>query len=160
MSVDARTRLATMQAELVAALGGHAAPPPGFDADRVRATAAALVTKRRRAVARTWTGLAEALGERWVERFAAFAAISPAPHTGGPLADGRTLLRWLAATGERPEACRLQALTVDLRFAATAAGLVPRRGLTLKIARISYPRRLVVALRLPWLREIWLHVPI
>jgi hypothetical protein len=156
MSAEARTRLAAMQAELVSALAGRAAPPPGFDVDRVRATAAALVTKRQCGVARTWPGLAEALGDRWVERFDAFAAMSPAPHIGGPLADGRAFLRWLAATGDAPEACRLQMLAVDLRFVTTTTGLMPRRGPALKIVQLHQPRRLVMAMRLPWRYEIWL----
>jgi hypothetical protein len=160
MSADARTRLAAMQAELVSALAGHTAPPRGFDVGRVQATAAALATKRRRAVARTWAGLTAALGKRFAERFDAFAATYPSPKMGGPLADGRAFLRWLTATGDAPEACRLQAIAVDLRYVATTAGLVPRRGPMLKIAWLRQPRRLVLAIRLLGLREFWLSVPI
>lgn len=160
MSAEARTRLAAMQAELVSALSGRAAPPAGFDADRVQATAAALASKRRHAVARAWPGLAEALGQQFVERFDGFAATTPMPHMGGPLADGRMFLRWLAVRGDTPEACRLQAFAVDLRCLATTAGLVPRRGPMLKIVRLRQPRRLVMAMRLPGLREFWLSVPI
>jgi hypothetical protein len=160
MSAEARTRLAAMQAELVSALAGHAAPPAGFDADRVQATAAALVSKRRHAVARSWPRLAEEIGQGFAVRFDAFAATSPMPKMGGPLADGRAFLRWLAATGNAPEACRLQALAVDLRYVATTAGLVPRRGPMLKIIRLRQSRRLLFAIRVPWLREFCLTIPI
>jgi hypothetical protein len=160
MSAEARTRLAAMQAELVSALAGRAASPPGFDADRVQATAAALASKRRHGVAHAWPRLADALGHRFVERFDAFAATTPMPQTGGPLADGRAFYRWLAVTGDAPEACRLQALAVDLRYVATSAGLVARRGPMLKIVRLRQPRRLVMAMRMPGLREFWLNIPI
>jgi hypothetical protein len=158
MSAEARTRLAAMQAELVSALSGRAASPAGFDADRVQAMAAALASKRRHAAARAWPGLAEALGQRFVERFDEFAVTTPMPQTGGPLADGRAFLRWLAATGDAPEACRLQALAVDLRYVATTAGLVARRGPMLKIVRLRQPQRLVMATRLLGLREFWLSI--
>jgi hypothetical protein len=156
MSADARARLAALQAELVAALAGHAAPPTGFDAERIRAAAAALATKRRRAMARAWPGLTAAIAEH----FDSYAAATPLPRLGGPLADGRAFLRWLAARAEYPHQTRLQALAVDLRYATTADGLVPRRGPMLKAAWLRSTRRLVMALRLPWLGEWWVSVPL
>jgi hypothetical protein len=160
MSAEARTKLAAMQAELVFALAGRAAPPPGFDADRVRAVSMALAAKRRGAVARAWPGLPQALGSQFADRFDLFATRTPLPVNGGPRADGRAFLRWLAARGEMPEACRLQALTVDLRYVATAEGLMRRRGPVLRIARLREPRRLVLAMRLLWLGEWWLNIPV
>ena len=158
-SATARARLAAMQAELVAALTGKAATPAGFCAHRIRAAAVSLAVKRRGAVARAWPGLAEELGAHYAERFAAYASLTPLPSSGGPLADGRVFVDWLERRGERLDGCRLQAMAVDLRHARTANGLVPRRGASLRIARLGNPRRLVVGLRLPWLGERWLQLP-
>src|SRR4051812_48216047 len=92
MSAETRTLLAQKQAELVAALARQAAPPAGFNADRVRAAAASLAGKRRHAVARAWPSVPAALGERYAERFDTYAATAPLPRLGGPLADGRGFL--------------------------------------------------------------------
>jgi hypothetical protein len=154
MPDDARAELAARQAALVAALTAGAAPPAGFDTRRLRAAAASLAVKRRRAVARAWPGLAGVLDER----FTAFTASTPLPRDGGPLADGRAFVRWLG--GAAPAACRLQALAVDLRYARTAGGLVARRGPVLKVVVLPEPRRLVLALRLPGLGERWLTIPL
>jgi hypothetical protein len=160
MPAEAQARLADQQAQLVSALQGAGAAPAGFDERSLYATAASLAAKRRRSVARAWPALSEALGDRFDERFQSFAAISPLPSAGGPLADGRAFARWLAAAGELPDAGRLQALHVDLHFAQTAHGLRLRRGPALKAALLSNPRRLLIALRLPWLGERWLCLPL
>jgi hypothetical protein len=159
MPVDTRVRLAQEQAALVAALAGYAAPPSGFDADRIHAAAVALASKRRRSVARAWPGLAELLGDRFAERFEAYAESFPLPRVGGPLADGRAFVRWLSALGELPEACRLPVLIVDLRYANTGDGLVRRGGFVLKTAFLPKERRLVIGVRLPCLGEHWLSLP-
>src|SRR5262249_21392119 len=109
MSAEARAQLGALQGELVEALVGDGPAPAGFDAGRLRAAAASLAVKRRRAAARAWRGLAAALGGPFAERFDAFAATTPLPRDGGPLADGRVFLRWLGKT-ELPEEVRLQAL--------------------------------------------------
>ena len=160
MPVDTRARLAQEQAALVTALAGHAAAPPGFDLDRIHAAAASLANKRRRAVARAWPVLAESLGDRFAERFDGYAQSAPLPRLGGPLADGRAFLRWLEAMGEMPEACRLPALAVDLRYRSVATGLVPRRGFAFKTTVLSTQRRLIVGLRLPWLDGHWVSLPL
>lgn len=151
MPHDARTRLAARQAELLAALCGAAAPPAGFDANRIRATVESLATKRCHAVARAWPDLSHALGPQFSEYFTQFAKTSPIPRAGGALADGRAFARWLAAHKLLPEAARLHVLAVDLRFAHTGQGLVPRRGAALRFAILRTPCRLFVGLRLPWL---------
>ena len=156
MSAETRARLAALQAELVEALARGAAPPIGFDAERLQAAATALATKRRCAAARAWPALADAIERHFDE----YATASPLPRLGGPLADGRAFLRWLAARGEHAAEARLQALAVDLRFKTTADGLVPRRGPAMKAAMLHAPRRVVVALRLPWLGEWWLRIPV
>jgi hypothetical protein len=158
-AADPRTRLAERQAALMQALGGAAAPE-GFDPGRVRLTADSLARKRARAVARAWPSLAEGLGESFAARFAAYADATPLPAEGGPLADGRGFARHLDARGELPDEARLQALNVDLHHRTTAAGLRPRRGPALKAALLRDPRRLVVAVRLPWLGNRLFTVPL
>ncbi|MEU8609172.1 hypothetical protein AB0C29_14320, partial [Actinoplanes sp. NPDC048791] len=59
------TSLAERQAELVAALTGGAAVPPGFDARLVEAARVALLRKRAGEVARQWPDLVHALGAGW-----------------------------------------------------------------------------------------------
>jgi hypothetical protein len=159
MLPDARAKLAAMQAELVSALAGRGAPPPGFDAKRLRAVAASLAAKRLQAVARAWPALAEALGGDLAEHFGTFVATVPLPRRGGPLADGRAFVRWLAAAGALPDAGRLEALAVDLRFTVCADGLKRRRGPAMKAAWLRRPRRLIAAVRLPGIGEWWLTIP-
>jgi hypothetical protein len=160
MSAEARSRLATMQAQLASALACQSPPPVGFDAERIQAAAAALATKRQRAVARAWPGLTEALGDCFGELFRAYARTTALPRVGGPLADGRAFVRFVAGARELPEGIRIQALAVDLRYAAAGDGLVPRRWPSLKAAFLSNPRRLIVALRVPRIGERWLSVPL
>ena len=149
MSDDARARLAARQAELVAALVGQGAAPPGFDAQRVQSAATALAIKRLRGVLRAWPTLAAALGNRFAERFHEYAKIHPLPLTGGPLMDGRMFVRHLSAMESIPNDVLLQALEFDLRW-------TPRNLPSLKYVRLNNPRRLVVALRLPWLGTYFL----
>jgi hypothetical protein len=160
LSADARARLAAQQAALVTALMARGEPPADFDAVRLRATAVALARKRARAAARAWPGVARTLGLRFGGLFAAYAEAATLPRQGGPLADGRAFARWLAARGELPEAGRLQALAVDLRYTANPDGLVPRRWPTCKAAWLHQSRRLIVAVWLPWLGEHWLTIPL
>jgi hypothetical protein len=150
-----RAKLAAQQAQLVQALAGKSEPPQGFDAERLQTTATALAQKRQRAVARAWPALTGALGEGFAEQFAEFAARTPLPRQGGPLADGRAFARFLAQRGDLPEAGRLEALAVDVHYVQRPFGLVPRRGPTVRLTMLKQPRRLVMALRLPWLGEHW-----
>jgi hypothetical protein len=160
LSPEARAQLKLQQAALVTALMAQGEPPPEFDAVRLSAAAATLVRKRARAVARAWPGMARALGRRFGRLFGSYAEAAKLPRVGGPLADGRAFARWLAAQGELPEACRLQALTVDLRYKGNRDGLVPRRGPACKAAWLRQSSRLIVAVWLPWLGEHWLSIPL
>jgi hypothetical protein len=65
-------------------------------------------------------------------------------------------LRWLAARQPLSDAARLEALTFDLRFVVTSAGLRPRR-LAFKSATLRDAR--VFAARLPLLGERWWRIP-
>jgi hypothetical protein len=154
-SPDARARLAARQEQLMRALMEQGPGPEACDTARLRATAEALASKRAQAVARAWPGLAADLGEGFRERFDLLMAQVPLPHAGGPLADGRTFARLLARRGELPDAGRLEAVAVDLRYLPWKGGLVPRRGIALAWTQLREPRRVVVGLRLPWLGERW-----
>jgi hypothetical protein len=145
---DARQRLAAAQAELVRALTGGAEIPAGFDAERVRRAVRSLVNKRLAEVARMWPALVAALGDAYPERFRAFAASTPPPEQGGPLADGRAFAATLTPA-EWTDAAVLERLTVDLHFRWTGTGLRARRWFALRWVRLPQSRRLVVRLRLP-----------
>jgi hypothetical protein len=153
-SPDARTRLEAQQAELVRALTGQGPAPARFDRQRVEAAALSLLRKRLRGVAEVWPGLSAALGERFAEHFLAYARSTPLPRSGSALADGRAFARHLEKSGELPEEGREEAFAVDLRYVATADGMVPRRGIVVKMGR--FRQRFVVALRGPWIGERWL----
>jgi hypothetical protein len=159
-SPEARTRLAAQQAQLMLALAGRGQPPAACDPARLRATTEALATKRAQAVARVWPGLVQGLGARFRECFDEVAAAVPLPHGGGPLADGRAFARALARRGELSDAGRLEALAVDLHYRVCKSGLRPRRGPAVTWARLRESRRLVLAIRLPWLGERRLTLPL
>jgi hypothetical protein len=160
LSPEARARLAVQQAALVTALMARGEPPPDFDEVRLRAAAASLARKRARAVARAWPGMAAGLGRRFARLFGAYAEEAAPPRKGGPLADGRAFARRLAAQGELPESGRLQALTVDMRYAGGPDGLVPRKWPSCKVAWLQQSLRLIVVVWLPWLGEHWLSIPL
>jgi len=152
--------LAEQQAALVAALTGQGPLPAGFDAARVRAAADALAFKRARAVAQAWPSVRAMLGADFRASFAACAASAPLPQHGGPLADGRRFVRYVAARVPLTDDIKLQALSIDLRYRQTAAGLLRRRGPHLRAVWLSQARCVVVAigellfrLRLPHLRR-------
>jgi hypothetical protein len=156
---EARTRLAAQQAALVSALMGAGEAPAEFDAARLHAASRSLACKRARAVARAWPSLARDLAQRFSSLFAAYAAVTSLPRHGGPVADGRAFAQWLAVRNELPEAGQLQALAIDLRYTSTLTGLLPRRGPVLRVIRLRQSRRVVVAMRLPLLGELWLRMP-
>jgi hypothetical protein len=143
-----RRQLAEAQSRLVRSLVGQAPPPDGFDPVRLRLAARSLVNKRLRESARAWPMLARCLGGRYAERFRAFAALTPPPGEGGPLADGRAFAR-AVPLDELDGDARRELLLVDLLWRPTRLGLRPRRGFALKGARIG--GRWVIGLRVPGL---------
>jgi hypothetical protein len=154
---EMRSRLSLQQKAVVQALIAGTAPPDGFDATQISVAAEALARKRQRGVAKAWPFLTTALADRFAPCFAAFAASTPLPEIGGPLADGHAFSRFLSARGEFPEEARLEAINVDLRFASTKRGLVPRRGFTLRLA-LDQRRRFMLGIRIPWLGVRWLRL--
>jgi len=91
-----RADLACQQAALVAALVAGADVPAGFDPDRVRATATALLRKRAGEVAAHWPVLAGSYGPLWIREYGRWARARP---TRGALRDGWDFARWSAASG-------------------------------------------------------------
>ncbi len=156
---EPRARLAARQAALMKALAGTGSVPAGFDTDRLRVAAASLASKRQRQAAHAWPALARALGERFVPLFGAYAVAAPLPEQGGPLADGRAFAQTLACE-DWTDAARLEMLAVDARFRTCARGILPRRGFFMAGAWLRQARRLVLALRLPWLGIHGLAVPL
>ncbi|CAN5564662.1 hypothetical protein BH10PLA2_BH10PLA2_39170 [soil metagenome] len=142
--------LAQQQAALVTALLDSGEPPPGFNAANLRTAAAALARKRARSTMRAWPGLTLALGDRFNESFAAYAKLELLPQEGGPLADGRAFAKWLSARNELPAEARIQAFEVDLRYRATPEGLIPRRWPAFRITKMPNPKRLILAIWIPW----------
>jgi hypothetical protein len=159
---DPRTHLGELQAGLLRALtgSGDANLVSGLDLERLQAAASSLAAKRARGVATSWPGLAAALGNDFGPRFGEFAAATRLPSAGGPLADGRAFADWLSRQGRLPEAGRLEAFAVDLRFRRGSGGLVPRRGPWFALGILDAPRRLVLAIR--WSRggEWWGSLPL
>lgn len=146
MSAPDREAYAARQAQLLDALLHGDEPPAGFDAAQAGAAGSALRRKRGRAVARAWPALALALGDRYGERFDAFARAVDAPPSRDPLADGLAFAQCL----ERDE------LTDDARveLLLARAALCPG-GVFAGAARLRRPRRrLLVVARLPWLMSV------
>ena len=138
--------LADQQAALVAALAGTAPAPAGFDADRIRAATDTLAFKRARAVARAWPSVHTMLGADFRERFAAYAATTPLPAQGGPLADGRRFVRFLAKQMPLSDGTRLQALSIDVHYRQTVEGLERRYWPNVGAAWLPDSHNAVVAL--------------
>ncbi len=146
---NARAKLASQQARLVAALAASTPPPEGFDAARVTATAAALRSKRRRSVARAWPAIAVAIGEPFRDLFDAYASASPYPASGGPVADALAFAEHLARSGRLPQAARVELLVSRCR-----------RGFPVRAAVLTGPRRLLLMVRLPWLGVRRWNIPL
>ncbi len=160
LSGEARRRLGEQQAQVVGALLGRGEVHVDIDAVRLDAAAAALQRKRIRGVARAWRDLARALGPQFGSLFAAYTATENLPRDGGPLADGRRFAAWLAARNDLPDAGKLQALIVDLRFATRPNGLSVRRWPTYKATRLHESRRVAIGVNFPWLGALWCSFPI
>lgn len=160
MPSDSRNRLATQQRALVDALVNKNAAPPRFDEARVAAAAEALFRKRMRGVAKVWPSVARSLGESFSLEFASYAAKHPLPRQGGPLADGWAFARRLAQTAALPDAGCLELLAIRLRYRPSRHGLVRRRGPAIVFQFLRQAGRLVVGIRLPFMGQRLLSLPL
>jgi hypothetical protein len=159
-TADARARLAQGQEELVRALTTQSGLVSEFDTARLSAAAASLQLKRAKAVCRVWRALSASLGDEFDALFSAYADRNPLPSDGGPIADGRGFARFLARQGLLPEAARLEAFLVDLHYSTTARGLVPRRGIAVKVGLGRKPVRVFVGCHVPFLGVRWIALPL
>lgn len=147
--------IARQQEDLVRSLAGKGPALPGMDLARLEATRQSLIRKRARAAARTYPQMAAALGADFSILFSHFAAEVPLPPEGGALADGRAFAEHLRIRNQLPEAAREEILHVDLRWRMTKTGLKRRRGFFFRLARLTHPRSLVLAIHLPFLGGFW-----
>jgi hypothetical protein len=155
-----RAELARRQAALVSALVGEEAPPPGFDASRLRTAAVSLRAKRARAIARAWPGLARALGPEFGAAVERHLRLLPSAPPSGPQGDGLALARSLAAEGRLPWEGRLELVAAELRYRWPPDGRRLRRRASVALLWRRAPVELVAALCLPGLGERWLRLPI
>lgn len=160
MHIDARKRLAAAQLELVRALVSNEIAPAEFDSSRIQATADALLLKRAHSVAHAWPGLARSLGPAFDERFALFAQSGPIAQGGGPLADGRAFARAVSRAGALAEDAALETLAFDLRYRVNSERIIARRGFSFGAALLKQSLRIIVGIRLPFLGERWISVPL
>jgi hypothetical protein len=137
--------LAGRQAALVAALVAGGPLPPGFDAGRVEAAAAALLRKRAGEVAEAWPLLAAALGPRWKPEFVGWAR---GRVRAGSFADGFAFAVALRDAGTLPALATDE--LADREVLWSAGGASPRRWPALR--RTSRGAVLQVAGRLFYLR--------
>jgi len=144
-NLAARSALAARQEALVRALTGAAEPPPGFDAERVRRTGHALLTKRWRSAGRAWPGLATALAEQFRPLFETYARTHPIPPGGTPFDDGYAFALHLQRDGRLPESAKLELMLARCR----------RGGWPVRFVFLHSPLRLAVAVRLPRRQVRW-----
>lgn len=147
--MSAREELARAQAELVRALGAGGPVPEGFDAERVRAAADSLLSKRRRQVQRAWPVLVKALGETFAGTFDAWARVNPLRGVEPDArVDGHHFAEALRAEGRLPPEAEEEQWGFELRWRLTREGeLAARRGLGWKLGRVG--GRWVLGVRLP-----------
>lgn len=95
MTDPQRDRLAEAQAQLLRALLADGPAPAGFDPDRLRVEATALLAKRRRVVAMLESEACGDLGDRLVPLFAEFAETRPKLVGTRAREDARAFVEWL-----------------------------------------------------------------
>lgn len=94
-----RDRLAAQQASLLRALLAGAPTPAGFDDDRLRAQADALLSKRRRVSWHLRPDLADELGDRFGPLFAEYALGHPKTVDVRARQDAERFALWLVEQG-------------------------------------------------------------
>jgi hypothetical protein len=86
------------------------------------------------------------LGADYRAQFAAYAARTPLPQNGGPLADGRRFVQYLAARMSLTDDAKLQALAIDASYRLSSTGLVRRRLPALRFGWLAQSRALAVVI--------------
>jgi hypothetical protein len=99
MTGPQREQLAAAQAELLRALLTDAAPPAGFDPERLRVEANALRSKRRGVVAMLQPDACAELDDRFVPLFNEFARSHPKSTGTRARQDAQDFVAWLYAEG-------------------------------------------------------------
>jgi hypothetical protein len=94
-----RERLAEAQAELLRALLTDAAPPAGFDPERLRVEANALRSKRRGVVAMLQPEACAELDDRFIPLFNEYARSHPKSTGTRAREDARNFVEWSYAQG-------------------------------------------------------------
>ncbi|MEJ2853034.1 MULTISPECIES: hypothetical protein [unclassified Saccharothrix] len=102
MTQPQRERLAAQQGELLRALLGDGEPPSGFDQERLRVEARALLNKRRGIVAALRPDLADVLGDRFRPLFDSYARAHPRQAGTRFREDAAAFADWAVARGELP----------------------------------------------------------
>ncbi len=148
MATDRRA-YAERQEQLLRALVAGEGFPEGFAADKAAEASRSLRRKRGRIVAKAWPALVPELGERFDERFDAFARGAAAPASGGGVADGLAFVLTLEGAGRLGDDARVELLFARARFARGAGTARARRGAFLGAIVLREPRRLLVVVRLP-----------
>jgi hypothetical protein len=136
------------QARLLRALIRGEAFPDGFAADKAAAASRSLWRKRMRAVASAWPALTVALGERYEDRFEAYARAVAPPAVGDGFSDGLAFARTLSRAELTGDA-RVELLLARAVVRGRAGTLRDRRGLFAGAVVLRDPRRVVVVLRAP-----------
>jgi len=155
---DAREELRRAQAAVLDHLLAGAVAPPAFSEESLAVARESLMNKRMRGVARCLPRLADALGAALAERFASYAAKRPSVPQGGPAADAWGFARDLRAQGLFPAAARPELASFALQF-SFRGGLVRRRRLAIRFARLGAPRRIALGVKLPRSAPRWFVVP-
>jgi len=134
VALDDRDSTADAQLHLVRVLGGKALPRAGEDLSKLDEASRVLRDQRRKAIAKEWPAIAEALGATFEELFQEYAGRSSLP-SGGTGADARAFLRQLKSKGKLPD-----------KLTVVADGL---RGWPMRMARLREKRGVAVAIRVP-----------
>jgi hypothetical protein len=99
MTQPQRDRLAAAQAGLLRALLTDGPTPPGFDPERLKVEADALLSKRRRVVAMLEPEPCAELGDRFAALFDEYARTHPRTVGSKARADARAFVEWARERG-------------------------------------------------------------
>jgi hypothetical protein len=141
---DSRAQLLLAQSSLMRCLVLKQSLPNGFDAERIGLASGVLLSKRRRAIRREFSGTAASLGgERFHKLFEDFARTHFLPAGGGSKLDGIAFLLFLRKRGLLSRTGELELIAADISIAAA------NRTFKLRVKVLNSPAELVIAANLP-----------